>query len=65
MGQKYSFIVVGDILSVCVMLSILTDLVGVVTLPLVSAKFHKNAFAAFELAFVGQRFSNWSSFLDM
>ena len=49
MGQKYRYIFVRDILP----------------LPLVSAKKQTNAFAVFELAFVGQGSSNWSFFLDM
>jgi hypothetical protein len=59
-GQKYNFVFIGDILPVCVVLSICAELVGVLAFSLVTTEVQADICAILEFTFIGEGFGNWS-----
>ncbi len=62
-GQKYDFVFIRDVLPVCVVLSVCTELVGVLELSLVATEVQADACAVLEFAFIREGFGNRSPFL--
>ena len=65
MGEEHSFILVGNVLPVRVMLSVLAESMRVLALPLVAAEVEADARAVLEFSLVGEGFGNRSALLDM
>ena len=64
-GEEHSFILVGNVLPVRVMLSVLAESMRVLALPLVAAEIEADARAIFEFSLVGEGFGNRSALLVM
>ncbi len=55
-GKKHSFVIVGNVLPVCVVLAVLAESMGVFALPLVAAEIEADASAILEFSLVGEGF---------
>jgi hypothetical protein len=64
-GEEQSFIFVGDVLPVCVMLSVLAKSMRVLALFFVTAEIEADARAVLEFGFVGDGFRDRSALFDV
>ena len=55
-GEEHSFILVGNVLPVCVVLAVLAQSMGVLALPFVAAEIEADARAILEFSIVGEGF---------
>jgi len=65
MGEEHSFILVGNVFPVRVVLAVPAKSMRVLALPLVAAEVEADAHAILEFSLVGEGFRNRSAFLDM
>ena len=63
-GEEHRFIFVGNVLPICVMLSVLAESMRVLALPLMAAEVEADARAVLEFSLVGDGFRNRSALFD-